>query len=838
MYATAPHGLQYMLQQELQSLGATDAQVAGAGVRFHASPANAYRITLNTRLANRILLPIHRGPAADPEQLYAQTQLVDWSQHLTLKTTFAIDFFSAESTITHTGFGALKIKDAIVDQFRDACGERPSVERKHPDLRINAYLHRDQVRLAIDWSGASLHQRGYRVTDTTAPIKENLAAAMLMASDWPKRFSAGEHLHDPMCGSGTLVIEAAMLAADIAPGLAREKFGFHGWLGHDDDLWQQERDAANQRAEIGRQTLRDSEAKISASDNHPGAITASEENIEAAGLTGLIDVRREDFFTAYKTKSISAQEDLNKNDNSTKGLIIFNPPYGERLSTGPSPVDFFRNCARALREQYNGWTATLVVSRKSPYHLLRLRNQAKDADAEHVYKGKAKSGNTTDTKYKNARKPKDKNHKTDQSRSGKKNNEKTPPTSLQFDNGGIPCRVIIGEIEGRSEHNAKSSIRTDNATTIDSKADENNSKSDTLALPQSVKQIASKKNSSDTSSGGEDFKNRLLKNRKRMSSWLKRDRITAFRLYDADIPEYAVAIDLYTGQPVNESNKKNTIESDDEQTHVVIQEYRAPATIDPARAVARLQQVVDHTRSVCDLPDSNVHVKVRERKKGASQYQRQQQTGQRLLVEEHGCRVLVNPVDYLDTGLFPDHRKVRHYIQQQAADKRFLNLFCYTATATVHAIAGGAKSSVSIDSSKRYLGWAEENIALINGGGANEAKHKLHRADVMTWLADDDVKGQFDLILLDPPTFSNSTEFDNDWDVQRNHLDCIRLCLKRLSEDGLIIFSTNFKRFRLDEQLKTLAQVEDRSNWSIGPDFANNKKIHRCWFISHARKSD
>lgn len=820
MYATAPHGLQYMLLHELQSLGATDAQVAGAGVRFHASPANAYRITLNTRLANRILLPIHRGSAGDPEQLYAQTQLIDWSQHFTLETTFAIDFFSAESNITHTNFGALKIKDAIVDQFRDACGARPSVERKHPDLRINAYLHRDQVRLAIDWSGASLHQRGYRVTDTTAPIKENLAAAMLMASDWPQRFNAGEHLHDPMCGSGTLVIEAALLAADTAPGLSREKFGFHGWLGHDEKLWQQARTDAQTKAEIGRQKLKDSAAKITASDNHPGAITASQENIEAAGLTGLIDVRREDFFKPQKITDASQAHSENppSHNSATKGLIIFNPPYGERLSYGPSPVEFFRSCARALREQYTGWTATLVVPKKSPHHLLRLRNDA------------ITGNDSTD----NTKKQRQGKHNKDSQRSGKRASEKSEPNSatnsLQFANGGIDCRVITGEVVERGKNTAEQSNQADSPT---SQSDQN----DKLSLPNSVKRIASKKSTKDTTSGGEDFKNRLIKNRKRMSSWLKCDRISAFRLYDADIPEYAVAIDLYTGDPVNEGKNNKITESGDVQTHAVIQEYRAPATIDPARAAARLQQVVDHTRSVCELADSNIHLKVRERQKGASQYQRQQQTGQRLLIEEYGSKVLVNPVDYLDTGLFPDHRKVRHYIQQQASGKRFLNLFCYTATATVHAIAGGAVSSVSIDSSKRYLGWAAENFKFIDAA-ASIKKHILHRADVMTWLADDGVKEKFDLILLDPPTFSNSTEFDNDWDVQRNHLACIRLCLARLSDDGLIIFSTNFKRFRLDEQLKALAQVEDRSNWSIGPDFANNKKIHRCWFISHARKRD
>ena len=236
--------------------------------------------------------------------------------------------------------------------------------------------------------------------------------------------------------------------------------------------------------------------------------------------------------------------------------------------------------------------------------------------------------------------------------------------------------------------------------------------------------------------------------------------------------------------------------------------------------------VVEACQTLLELPASQVHLKIRERQKGSSQYRRQQQTNENLLIDEYGCKVIINPGDYLDTGLFLDHRKVRQFIQQEAKGKNFLNLFCYTATATAQAISGGASSSVSVDSSRRYLDWAANNLQLLEKPLAN---HTLARADVMTWLVD--AEDSYDLILLDPPTFSNSSEFDHDWDIQKHHVDCIRHCLNRLSADGLLIFSTNFKRFRLDQQLHSMADIEERSNWSIGPDFARNQRIHRCWFI-------
>ena len=845
LFATAPHGLEQLLYEELQTLGATDLKIAGAGVRFHANLQSSYRICLCSRLANRILLPVHRGAADSPETLYTLISAMDWSEYMTLQTTFAIDFFSANSNITHTQYGALKVKDAIVDQFRERSGgERPSVQRTDPDLRINVYVFRDQARIAIDWSGRSLHQRGYRIEDAPAPLKENLAAAMLLSSKWPERAAAGKPFLDPMCGSGTLLTEAAMIAADVAPGLLRERFGFHGWTGHQEDLFQQVRTEVEQQAETGKQQLREQIKKnghlIHGSDIHTKAIRSSEGNLQSAGLDDFVSLSKQDFMRQRKSTPAA----LNSTTSHDKqladgGLLLFNPPYGERLDSGMPEVEFYKSSARVLKQQYQGWSVGVLAPQKSPHYLLRLEHGTKN---EHPTASDDSNDELRKNKYK-------KHNPKYRKKAGNNQKGESGREALQFVNGGIPCRLVSGDIpvpyhllnpsmsvantgnvntanteeKTTSPWNNKSGNKNNikNSTQND-KTNEKNEIGDTAVTTS----VATDRNSNSADSfltGNTDFINRLKKNRKKLSAWVKREDISAYRLYDADIPEFAVAVDIYRGTAA----QSTTTEPGTSATHVVIQEYRAPATIDPDKAHARLMHAVEACQTLLELPAAQVHLKVRERQKGSSQYRRQQSTNENLIIDEFGCQVIVNPGDYLDTGLFLDHRKVRQFIQQESAGKSFLNLFCYTATATAQAITGGAARSVSVDSSRRYLDWAANNLQLLEKPLEN---HTLTRGDVMTWLSD--AEDSYDLILLDPPTFSNSSEFDHDWDIQKHHLDCIKHCLNRLSNDGLLIFSTNFKRFKLDQQLHSMADIEERSDWSMGPDFARNRRIHRCWFIT------
>ncbi len=231
-FATAPRHLESLLADELLGLGLGEVKEARSGARFSGPLADAYRACLWSRIANRVLLPLASFPVVDSATLYAGASTIPWEEHLSGRGTFAVQFDGAEGGISHTQFGALRVKDAIVDRFRERSGERPSVDRERPDVRVQAYLHRGLATLSLDLSGDSLHLRGYRRQGSAAPLKENLAAAILLRSAWPELAREGAALLDPLCGSGTLCIEGALIAADMAPGILRDHWGMTGWLGH------------------------------------------------------------------------------------------------------------------------------------------------------------------------------------------------------------------------------------------------------------------------------------------------------------------------------------------------------------------------------------------------------------------------------------------------------------------------------------------------------------------------------------------------------------------------------------------------------------------------------
>ena len=303
--------------------------------------------------------------------------------------------------------------------------------------------------------------------------------------------------------------------------------------------------------------------------------------------------------------------------------------------------------------------------------------------------------------------------------------------------------------------------------------------------------------------------NRLRKNRRRLSPWLRREGISCYRVYDADIPEYAAAVDIYHGHP-----------------HIA--EYAAPKSVPDDTANRRLEALVQAVCSVFEVPaGERVAVKRRERQKGTGQYQRLEQTGERLVVSEGAVKALVNLHDYLDTGLFLDHRPLRTWVSREAKGRHFLNLFSYTGAATLHAAAGGATTSTSVDASATYLDWFGANLAL---NGFSDRQHRAIRADVRSWLAEE--TRQYDLIMLDPPSFSNSKRHD-DFDVQRDHYALLELAMARLTGEGILYFSTNSRRFKLDARALETWQVSDVTQQSIPEDFRRNQRIHACWRIRH-----
>jgi len=728
-----------LLAQELNALPLSNTKsfkVRRAGVDGDLALEDIYYVCLWSRIANRVLYPLDAFKITDEKSYYDALKKIQWDEHVDVNGTIAVDFFCQSSCITHSQYGAQLSKDSVVDWFRDKTGQRPSVDRDQPDVRINVYLFKNRARVSLDMAGSSLHRRNYRKAHVEAPLKENLAACILLKSGWPALATSGAPLVDPMCGSGTLLLEAAMIASDTAPGLQRDYFGFLSWKHHNAELWQTVLQNAQSRAESGRESM----PEISGFDIDTKAVQAAEQNIKAAGFDGIVKVDQRDFF------------DSSKPIKNGPGLVAVNPPYGERLEDESTIGVFYSKLGRALRKKTPNWELALFTGNPSLFHRTGLSRQV----------------------------------------------------LLECRNGDIDCKLFSAKlppVSKEKERTARSVVMDEqtNATNVWTQAE--NRKHKTGVEKEAVK-------------GVDQFRGRLKKNIRALSGWLKSTAISNYRIYDADLPDFAFALDVYLS---------------DDGVLVSLQEYRAPSHIDPVLAQRRIDAAVPVVCELLQCDVENLAVKRRERQRGESQYQRVEKTNKYHQVAEGDCRFLVNLHDYLDTGLFLDHRKVRQWIAAKAVGKQVLNLYCYTGTASVHAGLGGASKSVSVDLSPKYIEWAQKNFELNQIDPAN---HRLIRADCTEWVrAQKTEPTRYDLIFLDPPTFSNSTAMQSDWDVQKNHESMIDDCMTILTESGTLIFSNNYRRFRLAANLGNKYRVEDRTKWSIQRDFARNPKVHQCWFI-------
>ncbi|WP_330924609.1 bifunctional 23S rRNA (guanine(2069)-N(7))-methyltransferase RlmK/23S rRNA (guanine(2445)-N(2))-methyltransferase RlmL [Candidatus Sororendozoicomonas aggregata] len=712
LFASCPKGLETLLATELDQLGAEAVQETVAGVSFNGNMLMAYRACLWSRLASRILLRLDKLASETKEQLYDGISLIDWSEHLDPSVSFRVDFSGSTPDIQHTRFGAQVVKDAIVDQCRDQHGFRPSVNAAKPDLRINVHAKGQSTYLSIDLSGQALHQRGYRLEAGEAPLKENLAAAILLRARWPAIAKEGGTLVDPLCGSGTLLIEGAMMAADIAPGLLRARFGFDKWLGHIPKLWLQELEQARERRKVG---LGRGLPAIIGYEGVPKIVGRARANAERAGLGRYVSIKQQEL--ARLTIS-----------GIKPGLVLSNPPYGERMGDEASLVYFYRHLGNKLKSQCARWQVGIFSSTPELCRSMGL----------------------------------------------------TPRKQYSLFNGALPCKLYLYDIREKQ-------------------------------IDQSLSASASEKKLGifSGSPGAQMFANRLSKNFRLMGKWARKQGIECYRLYDADMPEYAIAIDCYK-----------------DWAHV--QEYAAPTSVDPDKARKRLLEALEVIPAVLDIPEDQVVFKRRQRQTGTQQYTRQSKTGDMLEIKECECRLLVNLKDYLDTGLFLDHRLMRQRIAREAKGKDFLNLFCYTATASVHAGVGGAQSTTSVDMSNTYLAWGRKNFAL---NGLSDRRHRLEQANCLEWLKADN--NQYDMIFMDPPTFSNSKRMRGTFDVQNDHVELINLTMTRLRKNGVLYFSNNYRGFSLDDQLQACFTIKEITASTIDKDFQRRQGIHRSWVITH-----
>ena len=714
LWATAPRGLTDLLAKELAALGALEVHERAGAVSFGGTLETVYRACLESRLANRVLLEIARFEAADTEAFYRAARAVHWSAQLKPGASLACGFSGRHPTIVHSHFGALKLKDAIVDALREATGSRPDVVLDRPGLRVHAHAHDASITLSIDLSGESLHRRGYRSVTGEAPLKENVAAGVLERSGWPQLAASGAQFLDPLCGSGTLVIEAALMAAHCAPGLNRRYFGFLGWRGHDEALWSRVREEAVTRSLAGGAPT----VIIRGQDRDPAAIRDARANAERAGVAQWV---------RFEVRPLS-EAVPDETGDPQRGLLCTNPPYGVRLEDLEAARAVHRELGEVLRERFQGWQASVLTG--APQLGMELGIRAA----------------RTHTLW----------------------------------NGAIECRLLRMTVEPRSLRRPGTLAKSD------------------VSLSETP--------------GARMFANRLAKNLKRLKSWAQREDVSCYRLYDADMPEYAFAIDLYrTVQPPED--------------WLYVQEYAAPEEIEAEAVRRRRGEVLASLPGVTGVPRERIKVRVRRRTRRGEQYEKLAGHAEFHIVSEGGLRFAVNFGDYLDTGLFLDHRLTRERLRREARARRFLNLFAYTGTATVYAASGGAAETTSIDLSRTYLDWAERNLELNGFAGP---RNQLLQADCLQWLREGS-RERYDLIFLDPPTFSNSKRMEEVLDVQRDHGTLIEGCMRRLAPGGVLIFSTNAQRFRLEPALQERYAVRDVSAATLPRDFERNPRIHRCF---------
>ena len=692
---TTSRGLDELLKQELSEL-CPDAELAIArgGVRVKANLQAAYKVCLWSRLANRVIWILNEGNAGTAEELYDSARNIDWSMHFAVNNTFSVQFNGSSKAINNTQFGALKIKDAIVDHFYEEEGSRPNVERDFPDMVISGRLHRDKVLIGIELSGGSLHQRAYRQDAGLAPLKEHVAAAMLMRSGWAANMA--KPLLDPMCGSGTLVIEAALMAMHKAPGLGRPRWGFRKWLGHRESDWQaliEEAKSAQIQPDI----------RLFASDIDRKLIAIAKQNANEAGVFELIEFNVADATKFTPPAAISEP-----------GYLVSNPPYGERLGELTELIPLFAQWGEQLKQHWQDWQVSLLSSNRELLRLLKLRGNKE----------------------------------------------------YSLMNGKLECKLVNYQLDANN-----------------------------------CQQFGDSQDN--------DFANRLKKNLKKLKPWLKKQDTNCYRIYDADLPEYNVAIDVY----------------DD---CLVVQEYAPPKTIDAEKARRRLQEVLLYLPAVTGVPAKQIMLKVREQKKGKQQYEKVNTTGNRKVVWENGAKLYVNLTDYLDTGLFLDHRITRQRVRQMAKGKDVLNLFSYTGSVSVAAALGGARSVTTVDMSNTYINWSKDNFKLNKLNGA----YHFVQSDCLQWLVGHN--GKYDLIFVDPPSFSNSKRMDTTWDVQRDHVMLLTQVRRCLNPGGMIVFSNNKRGFKLDnEAMAELGlAVDNISAQTIPQDFARHSNIHQCYVLT------
>jgi len=754
LIATSTFGLESVVARELQWLGYQPKIIQPGRVLFAGDAADICRTNLWLRTADRILLRLDTFEARDFGQLFDRTRTLPWEDWLAVEAEFPVSGRSVKSQLSSVPACQKIVKKAIVERLKAAYQVEWFVETG-PKYSIEVALLNDQAMLTIDTSGLGLHKRGYRPLTSKAPLKETLAAAMILLSVWrPER-----PLIDPFCGSGTISIEAALIGRNMAPGLGRS-YAAETWPNVPASLWEAARQQAREAAKA------DLPSRIIGTDVDEGVLSLARFHAEKAGVAADIHFQQKTFAELSSKRSY--------------GCVICNPPYGERLGRSAEALALHRAMPDVFR-RLKTWSF-FVLTALPDFEAVIGQSATR---RRKLYNGRIEC---TYFQFLGPKPGKSREQRT----------ESVEKSEIRMSKSEINSELEIGTTE------TASSLRSSSAEFVSEHLQPPPPLPPSRLSPVHPPVFGGL--SAKALEQADIFRARLTNRARHLRRWPTKMGITCYRLYERDIPEVPLVVDRY-------------------EDHLHIAEFSRPTDHTPAEHGDWLDLMGRTAAEVMEISRDHVFLKKRARQRGTAQYERLGSEQHMLVAHEGGLQFEVNLSDYLDTGLFLDHRITRGMVRDLAAGKRFLNLFAYTGSFTVYAAAGRAASTVTVDLSNTYLDWAQRNMAL---NGFQGPDHEFVRDDAMHFLQGRGRQGTFDLAVVDAPTFSNSKSLEDYWDIQQNHVELLNRLVELMAPTGTIFFSTNFRRFKLAEAEICGVTIREISRQTVPADF-RNQRIHRCW---------
>lgn len=713
--------------RELRELGLADAKTRSTGrVGFRGDETAVARANIHLRTAERVLIELARFPAEDFGQLFDGVVDLPWEDWLRIDSAFPVNGRSVKSRLSSVPACQKIVKKAIVERLRRT-HSTDWFEETGPECIVEVSLLEDEASITIDTTGTGLHKRGYRRLTAAAPLRETLSAALVLLSFWePDR-----PLLDPFCGSGTILVEAAMIGRNIAPGL-RRKFDAQHWDFASPEVWE------DVRRQAESQMLDRLPQRLIGTDVDADVLSLARFHAERAGVADDIHWQQADFAELQSSRQY--------------GCLITNPPYGQRMGEVDEVEELYRQMPLVLRKLPT-WSHYIITAFEQFEDLI-----GRKADRRR----KLYNGRIACTYY-----------------------QFHGPRPLRSDRSSEAQPEEVAEVETGVQPREPSKPSPTEMPPVFG------------GLDATAKRQA------------EEFASRLRKRARHLRRWPTKRGIHCYRLYERDIPEIPLVVDRY-------------------EDHLHLAEFERPHDRGPAEHADWLDLMSETAAVTLEVPRGKVFLKHRARKRDTQQYDKASNERHRLIVSEGNLKFEVNLSDYVDTGLFLDHRQTRQMFADRAEGKDVLNLFCYTGAFTVYAAAAGAASTMSVDLSHNYLDWAHRNLRHNHVDGS---QHVRLRSDALAFLNRSAPYPTYDLALVDPPTFSNSKTTERDWDIQRDHAELFMHLLPWMRPGGEIFFSTNFRRFKLYEPALKNCQIREITGKTIPEDF-RNKRIHRCWVIT------